>query len=421
MLSRFLTPILIFIFWSSFAGAQEIEQVIVTGIGSTKSEAIIDAQRQALTQVVGKYVVSRDVLKNRKELSENVYSYSNGFVSSFDIQSENNTNGLFEVIANVGVSRTKLFATIDGLNINRLSIGDQASALATGVASQSKDFKEMVVSELYDSLESREIFDVVINEILIDAEPPESAVPKTAIYLSDTFGVKDEEIRIGDYFYEELCKKTPNCESFGEGMLVPLIIDTDLNLKSDFVDNLRQLFLRTAESQNATSVFCKIGCYVGDRSSFKRLTDSPDKFEGVLLVAQNGSAIEYNFTKKNERILDSLASKYDNKEFWITLSFLDFNDKIIDELRYEVTYYGDYGVLVLRDDEESYGQTGLLALRAFFPNMQTMYRSAEFMLGVNTKNHAVYRAETFNLKIPVAVTEDFIQKFKEILISVSWE
>ena len=65
----------------------------------------------------------------------------------------------------------------------------------------------MVVSELYDSLESREIFDVVINEILIDAEPPESAEPKTAIYLSDTYSVRDKEIKIGDYSYDKLCKK----------------------------------------------------------------------------------------------------------------------------------------------------------------------------------------------------------------------
>lgn len=65
--------------------SKDSEEVIVKGIGETKSEAISDAQRQALIQVVGKYVVSRDILKNRKQLSENIYSYSNGFISDFEI------------------------------------------------------------------------------------------------------------------------------------------------------------------------------------------------------------------------------------------------------------------------------------------------------------------------------------------------
>ena len=424
-MSKAIISTLIFIFWASLVGAQEIETVTVTGIGSTKSEAIIDAQRQALTQVVGKYVVPRDIFKNRRELSENVYSYSNGFVSSFKIESESNDNGLFELIAEVGVSRTKLFATIEGLNISRLSVGDQPSAIATGVAAQSKNFRELVSSGIYESLESQKIYDVVVKQILIDAEPPSGAEPETKIYLGTGFFISATSIEIGDSSYDSDCKKTPTCEKYSQGLLTPLIIDIDLNLKSTFVENLHQLFSKTSVSQNSVTLDCEISCEI-EGSNNEKVTNDPAKFYGVLITSQDGRSIKYEFTKKNERILDGLTSNNKYKNLFIKLTFLDFNDGVIDELKYRVTRFNsslelDFSDHVRAGTTPSYGERGLLAFQNFFSNEPELTRATDFMLGVNTNNYAVFNGETFNVRLPVAVTEEFIKKFKDIAVSVTWE
>ena len=114
MFRTFASLILInLVIFSQSAFAGEVEEVFVKGIGETKSEAITEAQRQALIEVVGKYVVSRDILKNRKQLSENIYAYSNGFISDFEILEVNNANGLTEITARSEVSRTKLFKVFE--------------------------------------------------------------------------------------------------------------------------------------------------------------------------------------------------------------------------------------------------------------------------------------------------------------------
>ena len=220
--------------------SKDSEEVIVKGIGETKSEAIADAQRQALIQVVGKYVVSCDILKNRKQLSENIYSYSNGFISDFEILDMQDQNGLVEIEALSIVSRTKLFKVFEGLNISRLSLDGTAADLASSSANQSRDFANLMRDQFFGALAERNIFDIEITDMeIVDTFPKDY---KIYLNYGSNF-LKAQTVEVGDYFFDKLCRQTNDCEQyFKKGLMTGISISLETQLKPDFISKVEQLF-----------------------------------------------------------------------------------------------------------------------------------------------------------------------------------
>ena len=59
------------------------QTVLVKGYGDTIEAARLNAGKIAIEEVVGSYVVSETIVKNRKLITDGILSYSNGYIKSF--------------------------------------------------------------------------------------------------------------------------------------------------------------------------------------------------------------------------------------------------------------------------------------------------------------------------------------------------
>lgn len=80
-----MKKIVIFLCLVLLANISYAQQVTVTGVGDNKDEAIKDAFRNAVEQVVGVYVNSSTVVSNSKVELDNIYSNSEGYVHDFKV------------------------------------------------------------------------------------------------------------------------------------------------------------------------------------------------------------------------------------------------------------------------------------------------------------------------------------------------
>lgn len=86
----------------------DIVTVQVTGQGETRSEARLDAIRQATQYATKQLVVAERLIEDDKVVLDRIYSTMNGFVEDFDILSEGEKNGIYELSAEVSISRTRI-------------------------------------------------------------------------------------------------------------------------------------------------------------------------------------------------------------------------------------------------------------------------------------------------------------------------
>lgn len=80
-----MKKIVIFLCLVLLANISYAQQVTVTGVGDNKDEAIKDAFRNAVEQVVGVYVNSSTVVSNSKVELDNIYSNSEGYIHDFKV------------------------------------------------------------------------------------------------------------------------------------------------------------------------------------------------------------------------------------------------------------------------------------------------------------------------------------------------
>lgn len=103
----------------------KIKTVVVEGVGDSSENALKDAQRNAVNQVVGILIDAKVMVKNDKLIEDKILTFSNGFVKTSKVLSQNKAGKLFKVKieANVEVTgienilkKEKLVATgsVDG-------------------------------------------------------------------------------------------------------------------------------------------------------------------------------------------------------------------------------------------------------------------------------------------------------------------
>ena len=100
-MKKFLTVLALLLMINISANAQE---VTVDGTGRDRDEAIANAERAAVEQVVGNFVDSQTLVENAMLKLDEIYMHSQGFVSGVKILSEEkNPNGLYKVSAKMNV------------------------------------------------------------------------------------------------------------------------------------------------------------------------------------------------------------------------------------------------------------------------------------------------------------------------------
>jgi hypothetical protein len=99
--------------------------VTATGIGPTKKEAELAAQRNAIEKDIGSFVDSETVTKNFMLIKDKILSKSRGYIKSFEtISSQKQSDGNWEVKIKAEVAKGDLKNDLDALGILREKMGN---------------------------------------------------------------------------------------------------------------------------------------------------------------------------------------------------------------------------------------------------------------------------------------------------------
>lgn len=91
--------------------------VIAEGVGLTPDEALKDAFRAAVRQVVGEVVDAETLVRNDEVVKDQVLTYSDGFVPTHTKVSETNAGGLWRITIRAVVERRKVEMRLRAANV----------------------------------------------------------------------------------------------------------------------------------------------------------------------------------------------------------------------------------------------------------------------------------------------------------------
>jgi hypothetical protein len=109
------------------------ETVISEGVGKTAEEALQDAFRSAVRQVVGAVVDAETLVKDDEIISDKVLTYSDGFIQTYQELSGQEEGGLFRTRIAAQVVRRSVVARLQGMSLTVKPIEgkDLAAAVVT--------------------------------------------------------------------------------------------------------------------------------------------------------------------------------------------------------------------------------------------------------------------------------------------------
>ena len=133
----------------SFAQNEITSTITTTGVGKDQKEAREEALRNAVEQVVGVYVDNQTKVDNFKIISDEILSFSSGFVTNYEILKTENKSGLIYITIKAEVSQTRVLNKLSDMQIKMIEVdGESLSGEAFTIASQSKNaFK--LLSQLF--------------------------------------------------------------------------------------------------------------------------------------------------------------------------------------------------------------------------------------------------------------------------------
>lgn len=121
-MSRMYIGLSLLICLAAAASSEEVKvkEVIVEGVGMTEKEALKDAFRAAVGQVVGTFVSSETLVKNEKLIQDKILTASDGFVKTHKVLRSRKDGTQVRVTVRVVVMREQLHA-----RLREFKIGDR--------------------------------------------------------------------------------------------------------------------------------------------------------------------------------------------------------------------------------------------------------------------------------------------------------
>ena len=169
-------------------------KLVTTGIGPTKSEAIMDAQRKAVEQGVGVFIDSQSLTENLMLVEDKIFSRSRGFVKNYSVSSESKqSDGNWKVVVECEVEEEKLKLSLDALGILRRKMGNPRIMVIYDqtITGGIEDRDDPIVSEVYEG----------IVEYLSDREFPVAAKRAADQLMLQDFATPDaffkESVKLG--------------------------------------------------------------------------------------------------------------------------------------------------------------------------------------------------------------------------------
>ena len=108
------------------AAGGDTQAVFAEGVGTTEEEALKDAFRAAVRQVVGEVVDGETLVKNEELVKDQVLTYSDGFIPEHKVTSQKHDNGLFRVGIEAKVERRSVIMKLKAANITLKSFDGES-------------------------------------------------------------------------------------------------------------------------------------------------------------------------------------------------------------------------------------------------------------------------------------------------------
>lgn len=125
-ITTILVGVLLFSMSAAAAPSEQMETVVVNGIGTDLDKAKYNAARNALEQVIGTFISTESIIKNDKLIKDEVLAHSSGFLKEMAILgSERTQDGLIQVKIKAIVVSSKLKTRIDALRISDRSVNGE--------------------------------------------------------------------------------------------------------------------------------------------------------------------------------------------------------------------------------------------------------------------------------------------------------
>lgn len=125
---------------TKIAGDAHTQTVIAEGVGANPEDALREAFRQAVRQVVGTFVDAETLVKNDELVSDKILTYSNGYITAFKKLRETERNDLVRVTIQAAVKREPLAANLSEVNVTVAPLpGSKLFAQAVSQTAAEKD------------------------------------------------------------------------------------------------------------------------------------------------------------------------------------------------------------------------------------------------------------------------------------------
>jgi len=312
-----------------YASNQKIESVVVSGMGINQDGAIKNATKTAIQQVVGMYVVTDSLVKNRKLIKDEVITHSNAYLKSFKLlNSEKDEDGLVVIEAKVKVEVGKLTKTLNNLNIATKGVNNNVKAIAFDKISNSKNFKKMAKKIIIDPIiENKGVYDIKI----------ESITP-----------LDDFE---AEYFSNENCKnKIKNFE------VSPLEIKINVEINKDYLNSVNlflknsskdvERFLKTDYSLDRLTSFYIPSLEKIDKNYIEHIVHIVDAKNRKKISGIGNEFIldtSYILSPKNSKILSYLFHKYlEPKTINFNIDIYNKKNEIINNIQLNNNWARNY-------------------------------------------------------------------------------
>jgi hypothetical protein len=152
---------------SGFATTNDVWEVVAEGVGYSEREAVTDAFRNSIEEVVGLYVDSETKFENDKLISDKILTASKAYIHKYRITSVSNKNGLTQVTIKALVKMQDVKASLSGLNVSILSANDMENTHARMASKliRSKDAEKILMKTFSDFFSDSNIMELLNVEL----------------------------------------------------------------------------------------------------------------------------------------------------------------------------------------------------------------------------------------------------------------
>ena len=301
---------------SSCGGNTRIEApsqtVLVKGYGDTIEAAKINAGKIAIEEVVGSYVVSEAIVKNRKLISDEILSYSNGYIRSFVVKKTSKEGEIYVVEVYVDVEKNKVRKALSNLNIP-YKVGSSVFKVKNLI-----DFSNI---EKFSTLFNK----VVVEPILFNKGIYDLQILSLSYLENETEG-RDRDGKAIKYRF----KNKQHREMYENGKLLPYMIQFKASLSDEYVNSVDQLLSSTANKKEAD------GCVKNQKYNINYNNGASIcllQYEGSFqrkYIRYKGDA--YIFSPVIHRLINKKTKKIRNLNTMFEFKFINKNGQNIGTL-----------------------------------------------------------------------------------------